>query len=81
MEKIFLMAAQNPYQDTKQTNYSAFINNLSFTPTVEELNRTVTLGAEISQACSNVQDGGDDRLFGTHIREVATTLKKLFHTR
>jgi hypothetical protein len=80
MEKIFLMSAQNPYQDMKQTNYRVFINNLSFTPTVEELNRTVTLGAEISQSCSNVQDGGHDRLFGTHIREAATALKKLFHT-
>jgi hypothetical protein len=81
MEKIFLKSAQNPYQVAKQTNYSVFINSLSCTPTVEELNRTVTLGAEISQVCSNVQDGGDDRLFGTHIREAATTLKKLFHTR
>lgn len=80
MAQTFQSSVQNPNKDTHQTNYAVFVNNLSFSPTVEELNRSITSGGELSQTCSPVQEV-DDPMFGTHIREAATTVKKLFHAR
>lgn len=81
MPKIAQISVHNPYQDMGQTDYTGFFNNLSFTPTVEELNRTTASRGEVSQPCSAVQEENEDRLFGTHIREAATTLKKLIRPR
>ncbi len=82
MEKIFEISIHNPYKDMGQTDAGGFFNNLSFTPTVRELNRTTSSSGEVSQTASSpVQEEDDDRLFGTHIREAATTMKKIFGTR
>jgi hypothetical protein len=67
----------NQYQNLGQSNYEGFMNNFSFEPTVEELNRTAKFGGEISIQESVSQDVLDEPLFGTHIREAVTTITKL----
>jgi len=72
------ISIHNPYQNLGQGNYTGFSNNLSFEPTVEELNRTATLGGEVSLGESAPREGSDEPAFGTHITEAVTTVKKLF---
>lgn len=71
------ISIQNPYQNLGQSTYTGFMNNLSFEPTVEELNRTSSFGGDFSIRESGVDDVPDEPLFGTHVREAMTTITKL----
>jgi hypothetical protein len=64
----------NPYKDTTQVDCSTGmgINNLSFEPTVQEFNQLIG-----SSDGTDVREDDVEPLFGTHIREAVTTLKKL----
>jgi hypothetical protein len=73
MEEMLKIFLNNPYQDAVQANSIGFLNNTSFTPTVEEINRTLSPRGDSFQAVSE----SDEPFFGTHIREAATTVKKL----
>jgi hypothetical protein len=76
MQQIMI---QNPYQTPGQSTYTGFNNNnLSFEPTVEELNRTASFGGQISIKESGCSEIADEPLFGAHIREAAGTVRKLF---
>ena len=68
----------NPYKDAIQVDGPGMgINNLSFTPTVEEFNHLI--GSSDDAGVRNVSGNDEvEPLFGTHIREAAATLKKLF---
>ena len=66
----------NPYQNLSQSASTDLMNNLSLSPTGSEFNRT--LGSGGSTTTINAVPTGGEPLFGTHIREAATTVKKLF---
>lgn len=74
---MFKITVHNAYQDVGQETYTGFSNNLSFDPTVEEMNRNSSYCGGISDG----QEGNIEPLFGAHIREAATTVKKLFSSR
>jgi hypothetical protein len=42
MSDTFELKTQNPYSNAGQATVSGFSNNMSYKPTVEELNRTIT---------------------------------------
>jgi len=48
MSETLKVFVNNPYQDASQTDYHGFVNNLSFTPTVEELNRNSLSRGDVS---------------------------------
>jgi len=75
--QIFL---KNPYQDVEQAKDATFSTNLSFRPTVEEMNRVTSLPGGISEGSAPAEDEVEP-MFGTHIREAAGTIRKLFGTR
>lgn len=74
------ISAHNPFKDAAQGIPDRFYNNLSFNPTVEELNEKIGSSPRV------VENAGEDNgrreasgpLFGTHIREAAVSIKKLF---
>jgi hypothetical protein len=43
-----LIPIQNPYSNAGQVTVIGFLNNLSYTPTIEELNRTILTSRELS---------------------------------
>jgi hypothetical protein len=81
MTKALEVFVKNPYQNMGQAHSTVFFNNLSFNPTVEELNRTAAFPGQSSQSASLPQRKDEEPLFGEHIREAATTVKKLFGRR
>jgi len=59
-------------QNASQANAeSAFVNNLPLNPTIEDFNR---LASQSWPGQSEV--GGDEPLFGTHIREAIAVMKR-----
>jgi len=74
-----ILIIQNPFQDSGENTVAGFSNNLSFSPTVEELNRATTQSGGISEGTPAPAAEADyEPLFGTHLREAADTLKKVF---
>jgi len=63
---------QNPYSDAGQMTVNGFFNNLSYNPTVEELNRTII---HSSEAVQHTEPEKDEPAFGTHIREAVEIVK------
>jgi hypothetical protein len=61
---MFEISVHNAYQDASQGNYTDFSNNLSFEPTVDELNRNTSHPGGVSEG----QEIGGEPLFGEHIR-------------
>jgi hypothetical protein len=70
-----LITTQNPYNSAGQATVNGFFNNLSYDPTVEELNRTISSSREAVQP---TESEAEEPAFGTHLREAAGTVKKLF---
>jgi hypothetical protein len=81
MTKMLEITVHNAYQDAVQGDYTDFLNNLSFTPTVQELNRNSSSPGQVSDGSLPEPEGEPEPLFGTHIREAAGTVKKLFRSR
>jgi hypothetical protein len=82
-DELFI-SISNPYKDINQSSFGGdFFNNLSFSPTVKELNEIIGGHQEIHQLTSTSSNGQEteEPLFGTHIREAAKTVKKLFSSR
>lgn len=68
----------NPYQNIGQSASTDLMNNLSLSPTTSEFNRTLSFGGSTTTLNSAIVETEGEPLFGTHIREAATTVKKLF---
>jgi hypothetical protein len=74
---------QNQYQNAGQTA-DGFSNNLRYCTvdgnpvTAEEFNTKIGGSGEMARSVSSADDTEDEPLFGTHLREAATTLKKIF---
>lgn len=71
------ISIHNPFKDAAQGTADHFYNNLSYSPTVEELNAKIGSSPKMV-GIPAVQAEPAEPLFGTHIREAATSVKKLF---
>ena len=74
------MMVHNPYKDAVQVNGGEFYNNLSPNPTVEELNAKTGSSRDVAVRFSREPEaeGADEPVFGTHVRQAAKAVKKLF---
>jgi hypothetical protein len=73
------ISIHNPFKDASQGVADHFYNNLSFNPTVEELNQKIGSSPDMGlDTEGSTQAEPSEPLFGTHIREAATSVKKLF---
>lgn len=82
---ILQILNQNPYQNAGQAT-DGFSNNLRYCTvdgnpvTAEEFNTKIGSSGEMAQSVSSGAEGSEDEpLFGTHLREAATTLRKIFN--
>jgi hypothetical protein len=72
---------KNPRQDIGQAKDSTFSTNLSFDPSIEEMNRVSLVPGGISEVQVAPEEDENDPMFGTHLREAAGTLRKIFGSR
>jgi hypothetical protein len=73
------ISAHNPFKDASQGVADHFYNNLSFNATVEELNQKIGSSPQmVRNTGEDVKAEPSEPLFGTHIREAAASVKKLF---
>jgi hypothetical protein len=73
---------QNPYSNAGQATVNGFLNNLSYAPTLEELNRAITSSRDAAQKFgTEANEEPVEPAFGTHVHEAATTVEKLFGSR
>ncbi|MGB6358576.1 MAG: hypothetical protein WBF30_07330 [Candidatus Acidiferrales bacterium] len=71
------ISINNPFKDASQGNADHFYNNLSFSPTVEELNEKIGSSPSMVGAALQAPREADEPMFGVHIREAAASVKKL----
>ena len=81
MSNTTQLLTKNAFDNLGQATVSGFFNNLSFTPTVEELNRNVTSSADAAHIFFGTKlqsaDEPVEPAFGTHIREAAVAVRRL----
>jgi hypothetical protein len=75
---------QNPYQNIGQANVDGFSNNLRYCDvgqvTAEEFNAKLGSSKDTERCVSDPEnDKAEEPLFGTHLREAASTVRKLFN--
>jgi len=78
---------QNPYQNAGATTMDSPLNNLPYNDVqeapvrAEEFNAKIGSSKDMAQRiCGAVENESeeDEPMFGTHLREAATTVRKLF---
>ena len=85
MSSKVIFMNQNAYQNAAQASQGGFSNNLRYCnvengfSTVQEFNTKIGSSLDMAKRLSQPQEEEEDEpLFGTHIRQAATTIRKIF---